>query len=145
MQPLAPYQRRIILGLLIIIFAGLMMKVVDRHRRAVGFDVAGFLDGYRYTTVIDSTKPEVNVSTNAVNLTDNKTGEISAAGKTISVDINKADIVTLQELPGVGPVLAQRIINFRDSIGRFKQPKDLLEVPGIGEKKLAKMKEYLKF
>ena len=50
------------------------------------------------------------------------------------VDLNRADAAALEALPGVGPVLAERIISYRDAHGPFTQPDDLLGVSGIGER-----------
>lgn len=57
------------------------------------------------------------------------------------VRVNVADAVELQELPGVGPVLAQRILDHRNEHGPFVAVEDLLEVPGIGEGKLAALRD----
>ncbi|MEK7252518.1 MAG: ComEA family DNA-binding protein [Actinomycetota bacterium] len=57
------------------------------------------------------------------------------------VRINTADVASLEVLPGVGPVLAGRIVAYRDAHGPFGTIEDLLEVPGIGESKLAAMRE----
>jgi len=57
------------------------------------------------------------------------------------VRINVADETELQQLPGVGPVLALRIIEYRDRYGPFRVVEDLLDVPGIGEGKLAALRE----
>jgi competence protein ComEA len=57
--------------------------------------------------------------------------------------LNNADATQLQDLPGVGPVLAERIIAHRDSNGPFQEIEDLLDVPGIGEAKLAAMRDLL--
>lgn len=59
------------------------------------------------------------------------------------VDINRADAAELQTLPGVGPVLAGNIIAYRDSVGRFETLEDLLEVPGIGETRLASIRDLI--
>jgi len=59
------------------------------------------------------------------------------------VHINTADATTLQLLPGVGPVLADRIIAYRDSDGPFTTVEDLLDVPGIGEGKLAALRDVV--
>jgi competence protein ComEA len=53
------------------------------------------------------------------------------------ISINSATVSQLQELPGVGPVLAERIVEHREANGRFETVEDLLDVPGIGEAKLA--------
>ena len=48
------------------------------------------------------------------------------------VDLNAADETELQRLPGIGPVLAQRIVAWREENGNFEIPEDLLAVEGIG-------------
>jgi competence protein ComEA len=57
------------------------------------------------------------------------------------VHVNQATAAQLEELPGVGPVLAERIVAFREANGPFEQIEDLLEVPGIGEAKLAGLRD----
>lgn len=59
-----------------------------------------------------------------------------------SVRINSASVSELQQLPGIGPALAQRIVETRNS-GRFTSADDLLRVPGIGKAKLAKLRDYV--
>jgi len=59
------------------------------------------------------------------------------------VDINSADSATLQTVPGIGPVTAQRIIDYRNQHGSFDSLDDLLQVSGIGAKRLADMRPYL--
>jgi competence protein ComEA len=63
--------------------------------------------------------------------------------ETIRVDINKASLVELIRLPGIGPVLAKRIIEFRERRGPFKKYEDLLKVKGIGRKTLERIKPYI--
>ncbi len=57
------------------------------------------------------------------------------------VTINQADVKGLELLPGVGPVLAQRIFDYREAHGPFEVVEDLLDVPGIGEAKLAALRD----
>lgn len=59
-----------------------------------------------------------------------------------NVRINSASASELQQLPGIGPALAQRIVDTR-SRGRFASVEDLLRVPGIGKAKLAKLRDYV--
>ncbi|MGQ9513360.1 ComEA family DNA-binding protein [Thermodesulfitimonas sp.] len=59
------------------------------------------------------------------------------------ININTADTAALETLPGVGPALAQRIVTYRQTHGPFTTVEDLLNVPGVGEKKLAQLKEYV--
>lgn len=59
------------------------------------------------------------------------------------VNINKANIDELKNLPGVGDALAQRIITYRNEIEKFKNIEDLKNVSGIGEKKYDSLKEYI--
>jgi competence ComEA-like helix-hairpin-helix protein len=58
------------------------------------------------------------------------------------IDLNLANVKELQELPGVGPVTAQRIIDLREKSGRFHRVEDLLAVRGISQKKLDAMRPY---
>lgn len=59
------------------------------------------------------------------------------------VHVNQATVDELEELPGVGPVLAQRIAAHRDQYGPFDAVEDMLDVPGIGEAKLAAMRDVV--
>ena len=53
------------------------------------------------------------------------------------MNVNTAGAEELDTLPGIGPVLAQRIIDYRQANGPFETPEDLLDVSGIGESVLA--------
>jgi competence protein ComEA len=57
------------------------------------------------------------------------------------VRLNTATARQLEEISGVGPVLAERIIAVRSELGGFESVEDLLDVPGIGEAKLAAMRD----
>ncbi|MBC8213693.1 MAG: helix-hairpin-helix domain-containing protein [Candidatus Marinimicrobia bacterium] len=62
-----------------------------------------------------------------------------------SININTADEIEMVDLPGVGPVLAKRIIEKRKEMGGFKDLDDLLKVSGIGPKKFRKILPYITF
>jgi competence ComEA-like helix-hairpin-helix protein len=59
------------------------------------------------------------------------------------IDLNLASKVDLETLPGIGPVLAQRIIDYRRAHGPYKKIADLRKVSGIGPKKLERLRLYL--
>ncbi len=59
------------------------------------------------------------------------------------VNVNTADLETLQTLEGIGPVLAQRILTLRQSGVVFKAPEDLLQVQGIGEHTLEQIRDFI--
>ena len=59
------------------------------------------------------------------------------------MNINTADAAHLSLLPGVGEVIAQRIIDYRSEHGNYSSLEDLLFVEGIGEKKLQKILPYI--
>ncbi len=68
-------------------------------------------------------------------------GEQAAPGETGRVRLNSATAADLELIPGVGPVLAARILEYRQANGPFVVVEDLLGVAGIGEAKLAAMRD----
>lgn len=70
-------------------------------------------------------------------------GEVSQGvpGAAAGVRLNDADAAELESLPGVGPVLAASIVTHRETHGPFAIVEDLLLVPGIGESKLASLRD----
>ena len=59
------------------------------------------------------------------------------------MDINTADMQTLSTLPGIGEVLAQRIVDYRQTHGRFTAVEQLTNVEGIGEGKMEAILELI--
>ena len=59
------------------------------------------------------------------------------------VNINTADKEVLSSLTGVGPVTAERIIEYREKIGPFKSKEEITKVKGIGEKTFQKIKDSI--
>ena len=59
------------------------------------------------------------------------------------VNINSASSAQLQQVPGIGPATADKILQMRKSYGAFKSVDDLLAIRGLGPKRLEKMRKYL--
>ena len=59
------------------------------------------------------------------------------------ININTADEKTLDELPGVGPAMAKRIVEYRETEGAFQSIEDIKKIKGIGEAKFNRMKDKL--
>lgn len=60
------------------------------------------------------------------------------------IDLNRATVDELDRLPGIGPVLARRIVEHRDRHGPFRTVDELLGVPGIGERSLERFKPFVR-
>ncbi len=67
----------------------------------------------------------------------------SSGGSSGLVSLNRASADQLEEIPGVGPVLAHRIVHHRQANGPFLEVEDLLDVSGIGEGKLAELRRHV--
>jgi comEA protein len=59
------------------------------------------------------------------------------------INLNTANSDQLQEVPGIGPATADKILKMRKSYGAFKSVDDLRAIRGIGPKRLEKMRKYL--
>ena len=59
------------------------------------------------------------------------------------VNIDTASSEELQQVPGIGPATAQKILQMRKSYGPFKSVDDLLAIRGLGQKRLDKMRKFL--
>ena len=61
-----------------------------------------------------------------------------------SIDLNAASAQELQELPGIGPAMARRIVDFRQKSGPFRRVEDLLVIKGITNLGLEKIRPFVK-
>jgi competence protein ComEA len=57
------------------------------------------------------------------------------------LNLNTATLMELETLPGVGPVLARRIVEFREKKGGFRRVEELLVIPGISPRKWKAIKD----
>lgn len=73
-------------------------------------------------------------------------GKVSSQGAKAAsskININTASAEELQQLSGIGPSLSERIVDYRESNGRFSQIEDLQNVSGIGETRFANLKDKI--
>jgi competence ComEA-like helix-hairpin-helix protein len=69
---------------------------------------------------------------------------VPIASDHFQLDINSAAAEEFRALPGIGPKLAQRIVDFRQSKGPFSHPSDLIKVPGLGESTVRQLESFLR-
>ena len=96
---------------------------------------AELLDGQQvYVPMEDQPTPQIQ-----------SPGSSSLQTPTFLINVNSATAPELERLPGIGPSLAQKIIDCREVHGPFLEPDDMLEVSGIGPSKLDQIRELITF
>ena len=80
------------------------------------------------------------VSTAKAEQSGTQTAKKAQATATAPVNLNAATSADLETLPGIGPAVAKRILEYRQKSGGFKKIEDLMNVKGIGEKLFLKLK-----
>tara|TARA_B100000315_G_C14561997_1_gene580992 strand:- start:892 stop:1242 length:351 start_codon:yes stop_codon:yes gene_type:complete len=113
---LTPEERKVLFGLAILIMAG------------------GFL---RFS----------NADQFKSNLLDKKDTfqSMSVSSYPLVINVNKASSSQLEKIPGIGPVIASRLIRYREVNGPFKTVEELEKVKGLGQKKILAIRDYISF
>lgn len=97
---------------------------------------AAFVLGFFAGRNLNRTPVQIRTLSTPAAMTAQTESAAEAPTEAVIVDINTATSEQLQTLPGIGPVLAQRIIDYRNEYGTFDSIGELINVSGIGEKKL---------
>ena len=74
---------------------------------------------------------------------DSSAGDPAQAGAPLLTNLNHATVAELDRLPGIGPVLARRIVEHRERLGAFRSADELLGVPGIGARLLERLRPHV--
>ena len=104
--------------------------------------IGGIMLSARFTSLIKEYPPllfKSNTRFSETNISRNEEYKPEKSGK---ININTANVIQLQSLPGIGPVLSRKIVEFRTK-REFTNPRDLLLVHGIGEKKYSKFEQRI--
>ena len=84
-----------------------------------------------------------NSNENLMNNQNTNKSDLGSNDKNIKININTATLAELDNLPGIGPSTAQKIIEYREKNGKFKKIEDIQNVKGIGEAKYEDIKEKI--
>ncbi len=97
-------------------------------------------EGDTLQTLLSDAGIETDADRSHIELYIPREGEDQSSQK---IDINRAEPWLLEALPGIGEVLAQRIVDYRSENGPFRRIEDLLKVSGIGEATFEKIKDFI--
>jgi len=135
-----PAEVRVIVALSVILLIGSVLNLLKREGKIAALDLGIFRQeksyNYKYDIDLDNRQMMVD-STVDLNIVEATIPELKL------IDINSAGFYDLQTLPGVGPAIAEKIVAYRDSVGRFERIEDLTRVKGIGPAKFELMKDKI--
>lgn len=96
----------------------------------------------REFTEYSSYNPSNNITEN---ITEDRSNENQSKSEVSEkqININTATAEELQEIKGIGPKIAQRIVSHRESLGKYTTKEQLMQVKGIGEKFFENIKDYV--
>ena len=125
-----------------------LVRLPEHSRVQDAIDAAGGLTGQADPGELNLAQPLADGQQLVVGTKGDPVGEVrdgggsgtgSASSATATLDLNRANQAQLEELPGVGPVIAQAILTWRGQHGRFSRIEELQEIDGIGPKTYAQI------
>ena len=90
-----------------------------------------------------STQSSANASTSGEKAVNQSSNNNTSNSSNTKVNINTADKTALMSLPSIGEKTAQKIIDYRENVGKFNIKEDLKNVSGIGDKKYSQLEEFI--
>jgi comEA protein len=134
-----PQERRVVTFLLVSLLVGSAVKLY-RSRRA--FQSGPTPTGIAEHLSVRDSASVVELDTLIEEVADMIKGNVRPIREKV-LDINTASESELCLLPGIGPSIAQRIVHYREVHGKFRSVKDLVDVRGIGEKRLSALEKLV--
>lgn len=101
------------------------------------------VDGEKITIFAKKTSVVTENLSSSGNLNNNSFSTNTSTNSSNLININTASQKELEELPGIGPTLSQRIIEYREKNGYFQTIEDIKKVSGIGDKKFEAIKDLI--
>jgi len=133
---------RVILFLVFLLLVGSGMTLYRRYRANQSVDIVTILE--KSTQARKKSTLNRQADQGVVEPTGKKGDKIEGGTDSSSrIDINTAGAYELEGLPGIGPALARRIIEYREKHGGFKTIGELIEVNGIGDEKLETIRDHV--
>ncbi len=141
MVPFKPAEIRIIAVLSVLAIAGSIVTILQRQGRLSRLDVGLLTEKSGYNYSYNLKELQSFASPDSIDRMEALATVPEAKAPGEKIDLNHDGIFDLQTLPGIGPVLAERIVAYRDSAGGFHSIDDLRKVKGIGPAKFAEIKD----
>jgi competence ComEA-like helix-hairpin-helix protein len=141
MVPFKPSEIRIIVVLSVLALAGSVVTLMQRQGRISRLDLGVFSENSIYNYHYSNNDLSRVTASDSNNQLKALSTVPEAVGTGVKIDLNHSGLYDIEALPGIGPVMAQRIIDYRDSLGGYKSVDDLKKVKGIGPAKFALLKD----